>query len=343
MKINKLELLEVLDKIKPGLAKKGIVEQTTHFIFTGKDVITFSDQIAIIHPFLLEIPFSVKGEEFYKLIKGIDEEEFDLSIKEDKVIIKSDKTKGSISTILDKRDKIDSSLISLKKDMKKEWNKLPKDFIIGLHLTAFSAAKDLSMGVLSCVCIKNNSLFSSDSLRASWYSLSENMSEFLISAMDAQELTKFEGYSTLTEWMEGNNWIHFKTGDGVTFSVKKILGEFKDFEHFFDIKGKVINLPGELQEALNNMSFIAEGDIESNKIMNIIIENNVIICKAEKEIGWIEKTIECDYEGKPLHFLVNPIFLSQILTKSAKMILTDSIALFETDNFKHIIALAIKE
>lgn len=342
MKINRLELLEVLDKIKPGLTKKGIVEEMTHFIFTGKDVITFSDQIAIVHPFPLETPFSVKGEEFYKLIKGINEEEFDLSIKEDKIIIKSDKTKASISTVLDKRDKIDSSLISLKKDMRKEWNKLPKDFIMGLRLTAFSAAKDLSMGTFSCIYIKENNIFSSDRIRVSWFNLSENMSEFLISAIDAQELSKFEGYSTIREWTEGNNWVHFKTGDGVTFSIKKILGIFKEIKHLFDIKGEVINLPEELQETLNSISFIAEGDIEVNKIVHITIENNTIICKAEKEIGWVEKIIECDYERKQLHFLVNPIFLSQVLAKSASMTLTDKVALFETENFKHIIALPME-
>lgn len=343
MIINKVELLEILTKLKPGLAKKGIIEQTTHFIFTSKDIITFSDQIAIVHPFDIDVSFSVKGDDFYKLICGIDEEEFDLSIKEEKVIIKSDKTKASMSTMVDKKDRIDDLLVSLKREMRKEWNPLSKKFVEGIYLTMFSAAKDLSMGSLSCLYIKGTDILSSDSLRASWYTLDEPMTEFLISATDAQELAKFEGYSSITKWLESDNWLHFKTENEVTFSIKKIIGVFKDLKSKFDTKGEVINLPKELQEALDTMSFIAEGDIEVNKIVSVKIENNLITCKAEKEIGWVEKIIECEYEGKPLQFLVNPIFLSQILKKTSKMILSDTIALFETNNFKHILSLPLED
>ena len=89
MKVKKSELVDALSKVKPGLAKKEIVEQATHFIFSQGEIITFNDQISIMHPFDCDFDFSVKGEEFFKIVSGITEEEIDLSLKDNTLHIKS--------------------------------------------------------------------------------------------------------------------------------------------------------------------------------------------------------------------------------------------------------------
>lgn len=33
MKVNRAEILEAINKVKPGLAKKNLIEQATHIIF----------------------------------------------------------------------------------------------------------------------------------------------------------------------------------------------------------------------------------------------------------------------------------------------------------------------
>jgi hypothetical protein len=328
-----------LNKIRPGLAKKGIVEQSTHFMFLGKDVATFSDQIAIIHPFETGFPFSVKGEEFYKLISGITEDELELSIKDDKLSIQSKSTKAGMSTIVDDKDRVDRLVTTLKKEMK-DWVAIPKDLLSGLYLAMFSAAKDLSQGTLSCISVSGKDICSSDSLRASWYEMEKEVASFLIPAKDVNELVKFTDVESICQ---SENWVHFKTKGGVTFSVRKILGVFKDLKKKFDIEGDTITLPPSLKEVTDSIIFLSEGNIEVNKIISVGIESNKITLKAEKETGWVEKTVEFKYKGKPAKFLINPIFLSQILTKATEMILTERIALFLTDGFAHIIALPIEE
>ncbi len=337
--IKRLELLEVLNKLKPGLAKKAIVEQSTHFIFLGKDVATFSDQIAIVHPFETGFPFSVKGEEFYKLISGITEDDLEFSMKDDKLSIKSSSTKAGMSTIVDDKDRVDRLVTALRKEMK-DWKPIPKDLLSGMYLASFSAAKDLSQGTLSCVFVDGKDILSSDSLRASWYEMAEEVDSFLIPAKDVNELVKF---TDIENMCQSENWVHFQTKGGVTFSVRKILGVFKDLRKRFDIEGDSIMLPPTLKEVVDSIIFLSEGDIEANKIISMGIDKNKITCKAEKETGWVEKTIDFSYKGKPLQFLINPIFLSQILMKATEMILTDTIALFLTDGFAHIVALPLEE
>lgn len=338
-KINRNELLKVLNALKPGLASKAIVEQSTHFMFLGKDVATFSDQVAIIHPLKTDVSFSVKGDEFYKIISGTEEGEIIFNLEDDKLTIESEGTSAGMPTLIDDKDKVEKLVNNLKKEMK-NWIDLPEDFIQGCFLTMFSAAKDLSMGTLSCLYVKGENIFSSDSIRASWAVVSGEMPEFLIPVKDVQELVKF---SNLTSYCMSDNWVHFKTEDNVTFSVKKVLGTFKDLTKRFNVEGESLEFPKELKEILKSITFLAEGDVDLNKVISIKIEKNKIICRAEKETGWIEKKLDFKYKGTPISFLINPIFLSQVLDKTTSLTICDHAVLFQAEAFFHIIMLPIEE
>ena len=338
-KIQKDELLTMLQKLKPGLAQKGIVEQSTHFMFLGKDIATFSDQIAVIHPFQTNSSFSVKGDEFYRIISGADEGELTFSLENNQLTIECEGTSAGMPTLIDDKDKVDKLVTMLKKEMK-DWIALPDDFLQCCYLTMFSAAKDLSMGTLSCLFITGENIFSSDSIRASWSVMSEEMPEFLIPVKDVQELVKFPN---LAYYCMSDNWVHFKTEDGVTFSVKKVLGTFKNLTKRFAVEGESLEFPKELKEVLNSITFLADGDVDLNKVISIKIAKNKIICKAEKNTGWIEKKLDFKYKGAPLSFLINPIFLSQVLDKTTSLTIAPHAVLFQAEAFFHIIMLPIEE
>jgi hypothetical protein len=74
------------------------------------------------------------------------------------------------------------------------------------------------------------------------------------------------------------------------------------------------------------------------------IEKGRIICKSEKERGWLEKEVEFEYEGSPITFFINPIFFAQVLEKATSLFLIQGEefpdkAVFTRENFQHIIAL----
>ena len=76
-----------------------------------------------------------------------------------------------------------------------------------------------------------------------------------------------------------------------------------------------------------------------DKIVYIRIKGEKLTCKAKKEIGWIEKTIDIEkYDGE-LKFMINPIFLSQVLDKATTVIISENKALFVNEDFNHIMAL----
>ena len=66
--IKRAELKEALETVKPGLASKEIIEQSTSFAFMGDKVVTYNNKISMSHPVKgLDITGAVKADEMYQL------------------------------------------------------------------------------------------------------------------------------------------------------------------------------------------------------------------------------------------------------------------------------------
>ncbi len=343
MKVQKAELISALAKVKPGLAKKEIVEQATHFIFANGEIVTFNDQLCIMHPFDSDVEFSVKGEEFFKIINNISEEEFTMTVDDSTVKIKSKSTKASLSTIVGETATVTHLIEKIKAEIagKDFWKPLPKNFIEGLYLCAFSASKDLATGVRACVAIKGETAYSTDGLRASMYVFGSKVDELLIPAKDALELSKYK----VKEYGISENWVHFRTKDGIIFNCKAMKGDYpyKAVHALFEDDEPAVSFPETLKDAVNAVIILAEGDVDINKVINVDVSSGKITCKAEKERGRIEKTVSFDYKGDDFSFVINPIFFNQILQHATGLNLYEEKAMFSSDNFWHVVALPVED
>lgn len=346
MKVNKAELLKVLALVRPGLAKKEIVEQAQHFIFTGNDVVTFNDQVSIMHPFKSDFVFSVSGEDFYKIIDKITESEFELSLEEENIRIKSKKTNAALTTIVDEAAQVTHLVDDLRQAMigKNFWKPLPKDFTEGIYLCAFSASKDLGTGVRSCCAVRKDAIHTTDNIRISTFIMESSMDEVLLPAKDAAELVKYK----VTEYGISENWAHFRTADGIIFNCKTMKGDypFEVCDGMFSDEDPILTFPADLRENIEAIISLAEGDGDTNKSITVTIEKGKITCKAEKERGWITKTVESDYEGETFSMLIIPAFFCQVLKHATQFAITGEDAnrgMFLSDNFYHILALPQKD
>ncbi len=330
MKINRIELLEILKKIKPGLANKDIIEQTTHFIFTGKNILTYNDQISISHPFESELICSIPADEFYKILNEIDEEEIDLSLQENILHFQTKKINVELSINLE----IDKALLI---EADENWKRLPSNFLEGISFCLFSASKDMTHPVLTAIYINENKITSSDNYRISqYYTKGKIKDSFLFSASIIKELTKFP----VVQYSINDSWIFFKTEDEIIFSCRQIEGEFPDTSSIFEIKGEEIILPEETKKAIDVSSILAEGEFESDKKITVNIKNGKLTCSGQRDIGKINFTIKADsLKGKEFTFGINPDFFKMILLKTNSVIIDENKLLFIAENFKHIISL----
>jgi DNA polymerase III sliding clamp (beta) subunit (PCNA family) len=336
MEVNKKELQNILSLLRPGLNKKELAEQSSHFIFFKDKIAVFNDKICITHPFESEDVFSIKGDEFYRLISGISDDTVTLTVVDNKIKIKSKGTSSTMSLLQEDQQSISEKIEVLEKRMKPP-KPLPPDFTTALSLCGFTASSDLTQGVRACVCIKDNLCCSTDGYRASKYELSEPLEDVLhIPAKSALELSKFP----VVEYCFSDKWACFKTEEGVIFSCSLISGEFpfeKAVSFFDELDGlTTIELPSELKQVVDETLMLASEDsAHSGKIVTLHFENNELNVSANNNLGNVSKMIEMDFEEEPIDLEINSNFLSQILNKSTEMYVGDKI-FFITPEFQYL-------
>jgi DNA polymerase III sliding clamp (beta) subunit (PCNA family) len=343
MKIKRAVLENALSKVKPGLEKgKEYIEQMKHVLFDGEDIATYNDHIAILVPFETDFKTSVKFEDLYKAItvtfQNAVNVDFSFDEKKKQMLMTSDKTKVGLNTT--EIDEIGTKLRDLKKQLPTEpsdWVQLPEDFNEALGLCVFAASNNMMDGPLTCVHIKGDNVLASDNIRVSWYKFAKEIegADFLINANDIRELADFP----VIDLFIAESWCHFITEDDIIFSAKKV--EYEKVipleRAFTKLKGTTLTFPEVLKDKLDSMLFMVDGDSQLEKFIDIDLSKDGIICKTTSDRGWIEQEVDIDYKGKDESLCINPIFLSQVLSKSTTAIISKDRTMLESGNFKHML------
>lgn len=339
MKIKREKLVEILTTVKPGLSKKSIIEQASHFIFTGKEILTYNDRICILYPLESEFSCSIPAEEFYKILTGIHCEDIELTFNNDKLLIAGDHVKANLT--IDTGDSIieKTNSLAFNKALKKKQS-LPDNFIEALSLCMFSVSKDETRPELTGVLIEDQYVASTDGIRISEYKMSNSIDDvILIPATSIIELVKFNAKYFYFD----KSWAYFIAENNAIFASILIDAEYPDYTKF--LKGfdtKEITLPDNMEQIINTSSILAEGNYDLDKEITIRISKNKIECKSQNEKGSILYESKFDYQDNNIEFIINPFCLSKILSYTKSMFYSENKVLFRNKSFKHIIALVSK-
>jgi DNA polymerase III sliding clamp (beta) subunit (PCNA family) len=217
------------------------------------------------------------------------------------------------------------------------WKPLPKDFTDGIYLTSFSASRDLTTGIRSCCAVRKDSIYTTDNLRISNYIMDGEMDEVLLPAKDASELVKYK----VVEYGLSENWAHFRTADGIVFNCKVMRGDYpySTLESLFVDAKPTLTFPADLKENVEAVISLCDGEGDSDKSITLTVEKGRMVVKAEKERGWITKTVESDYSGGKFEILINPVFLCAVLRHASEFTLLEGKGQFQSDNFYHLLSL----
>lgn len=344
--INVKELLAKLDAVAPGLSKKEILEQATHYIFSGERIITYNDKISVSTPYTdITESFSVKAEDFYKILKGISEETAHLQLKDNMIIITTDTTEAELAITTE-----ETTVIELYKSLdienqKPKKLKDPAEFITALDFCKFCASKDLTADALFCVCIEGTKVMAADDIRVSVYTLKEKLPKILIPATMLGELTTYP----LKEYAVAESWTHFFMENGTAFSCRTVDDDYPDMETFLKETTESeevtpVALPSDLKNILDAVIPMCKGDSDMEKTVEVSYNHKDIVLVAEKETGKLKKTVKYN-SGVDVAFMINPIFLKDIMNKcdSFNLLADKSVIHFSTGPFNHIISVEIPE
>jgi len=347
MEVSRTELLNVLTKIRPGIAKKEFLEQSTHFILNNHEIVSYNDEISIAHPFDIGVICTVDDVMLYKLISKMEEDTVEINLDKNTLKVVCGDINSEIPVITESPIfRYIDKLVAEQDDG--DWKKLPDDFIEGIGLCLFSASTDKTLGTLTCVWIEGEDILSFDKYRASWYKMSASVgTKFYIEATYLQGLMDFEQPS---DYCLSKSWAHFQMGNGVIYSarltmpaellpVKQKIQEFQSETY--------VSLPYALLSAIEAAAITQQGEEAIRQKVTIEIGEDVIRCIGKSERGRIGKEIHLDesLEVPPFSISASPQSLCQILNKATDLYVGDNKALFRSkgrENFRHMLGLNVK-
>jgi len=330
------KLTTALSVIEPGiLTRKSLVEQYSDFVFLKDSIMTFNEKVAVKYPLETGFEFLVKSKEFYSALSSFTSKEIEMTLADKKVNVKGKGERFEMAVSIDVKH-IDTVKSIFDTVEKVKWKKVPEKFIEGLSLCSFSISDSFTFHNLSCACVNEEGIVTSDNIRVSFFKLPGFESQFLLPKSSTEDILQFP----ISEYFLTDTWVFFKTKDNVIIALRTVLGDYPDITSVFDIEGDSIELPEELKKVVSEITVFSDTERPEEQKIEIFIGNKLVTCRDESASGWFEKDIPSKSRlNRRISFKINPSFLLAILNKTSTMILSEDKALFKTDNFSHIMIL----
>ena len=343
--ISKKKLQTALEIVKPGLANKDIIEQSTSFAFLNGCVITYNDEISISHPVEgLNLTGAVKADKLYQLLAKLKSDEITLVIgkneigEENEIILTCGKSKAGLTLQAEIKLPLDEELSHDEK-----WKKIPDTFIKLLSFAKESSSRDMSQPKLTCVNItKEGRIEASDNFRIVRCELGCKMptKTFLLPSSSASTVIKINP----VEVAEGRGWVHFRNDLKTVISCRILEEKYADISpHLIMEKDSLpIIFPVAISEILDRASIFAKRDHVLDESVTITLMDKVLKIRGDSETGWFEEEVPFRYKGDPLTFYITPYLLKGILSETLNGILSEDKLKFEGENWVYVTALKSK-
>ena len=295
MDVKRSELLNALKLCLPGIESgTAVLEGADLFIFMNGNVHSYNDIISVTVPIKSEglldegIEGAVRAEEFYSIINKLPGDVIQFKAEAEKWILKSGKAKVEMTLMAgDFTDRFKGIAPE-----KKKWLSIPTEFSQGIGICRMQANKSQISGLY----VTGEDMMSSDGYQINHFKYKgPDIEPFWIADPSAGELLKL---GVLNEMQLKGSWAHFRTPDGVIFSVKTLQAEKWPYDKLMavleDHKQTKTDInavfPKELFDAIDRAtSFYLE--IGENRAVRLILSPKSILVSAERASGSYEESV----------------------------------------------------
>ncbi len=336
MKIKRTELLDILQKVQPGLGnEKSIVEQSACFVFQGQEVMTFNDEVAICHPISTEDKFELTGavqaKELFNLLRRSKDDVLNITLTNTEFIVQGIRSEAGIRLEQEVRLPID--------EMSKpgKWSKItdPQGFIQAIKSCIFSASRNMTTPILCCLNVCPDYIESTDRYRITrWVVKTGAAAPYLLPSWSAKYLPAYAPEKVCCI----GGWAHFKNREGTVFSSRVYEGSFPEVGTFLDVEGAKIEFPESLIEVIDRARVMAI-DNEGNEAINVKATGKKLEISSEGKSGWFKENIELPTTCTGFQFVIHPDNFNQILSKVRTAVVGSAAILFKNDKFSHVVAM----
>jgi len=257
------KFLDALKAVMPGVERQEILTGMDSVVFEREWLRSFNEEISVAYPLDTNLICAVRADELYRIVSKMSDEEIQVSLEDNKLVVKDYRTTLKMAT-LDDPSQITERMESLGLNEIK-LAPLPDNFIEGLGYCIFSAGKDLALGAMAGIAVKDNQMVSTDNFRIGFFRLEKPMkTSFILSTSSAESILKLGG--KFTEASITSSWIHLVTDEDVIVSSRAIVGDYSWdklenlFSEYFGEEGEIYSLPKELRSSIDRAEILASSE-----------------------------------------------------------------------------------
>lgn len=341
-RINRIEFMQALESVVPGLTPKAVQEQSNCFAFLDGQVKTYNEEIACSHPTKLPDDFrcAVRAKELLTLVQKLPEDEIDIALEGGEFIINGKRKQAGLVCDVE---------ISLPVEMVEPpttWKKLDPEFSEAVDIVQHCAGKDIEKDyVFACVHIHPSWLEACDRIQMVRYNLETPISK---PALVRRDTLKHLVAMGMVKVSETDNWIHFKNPSGLVFSCRRYLdASYKDLSVIFAEKLKnaePIAFPKGLSEAVEKAEIFSQENAEkSQNKVTVELSPGKLKLRGQGTNGWYTETKKIAWQGERMLFTINPKLLSELVKKHNECLITKERLKVDGGKFMYLSCLGVNE
>lgn len=312
MRVNREELLKVLESVTPGLATREILEQSSCLVFDKGRVLTFNDSVACSRESPLKIQGAVKAKPLLDLLSRLKEDELGVEVSGGTLRIKGSGRRAELRMEQEVMLPIDTV------EPPDDWRSLPAEFSEAVSIVSPCASSEESQFVLTCVHIHPEWLEACDRFQIARYTLKTGVQQsILVKSESLRKIVTFD----MTEVCETESWIHFRNPAGLVLSCRRYLDDYKELDRFLTSEGtEKAALPASIEEIVQRAEVFSVDNAAGNHLVVDLREDRVSI-QSEGTYGrykeWKEK--QGTYKGQPVRFSISPKLIVEVCKKTSEV------------------------
>lgn len=335
MKISREKLLEKLESITAGIAKREIVEQSGCFVFTKTRALSFNDEVACsIKTPLKGIEGAIKAEPLLAILRKLGEKEVDVSSNGQELLVRGNRRRTKIKC--EQEVQLQWDIV----DMPKTWSEMPEEFAEAVSLVRSCASRDESQFSLTCIHVHPDYLEACDNWQAARYRINTGIeSDYLVRASSLAHIAQMP----LTHIGHTEEWLHFRNDEGLVLSCRRwIEEEYKPLDRIINLKGKKkVELPKRLAESVDKCTIFSSEEEKGGLLVDLRPGEARLI--GEGPSGSHEERPKIDYKGEPLKFLIDPKLFLALLSRSSDAKLASSALVVDAEALRYVVFMEVAE
>jgi len=329
MLVNREELLQKLEAVSPGLAKKDSLEQSSCFvIYNDGRVATFNEELACFNQTALRgIEGAVAADPLRALLQKLDEESIDISIDHNELRVQGNRRKSGLAfqeTIALALDRVEAAT---------DWKTVDPILNDAMAITCKCAATDGSGSFyLTCVHFHPDYVEACDNLQILRYTVQTGITSTLL--LKAASVQHIAGLG-MTEVAETENWLHFRNPTGLTLACRKYVDDFPDITNFLSVTDSTtVSLPTSLVEAAEKADIFSSQNADNNRV-TIALKDNKVMLTGRGGNGWYTEVKEAKYSGPEIKFMISAKILAELISKSPDALICPGRIVVDAGTYKY--------